>query len=107
MSMRCRATPQNNAKQQQKKVMKLFYMHSVSALSKEGEDNEGRKIDVSRKETVFKSLVMFKVRGLLMALTTAQIKYRQKKISVCKERHLDFPCVSATVEISSSVMPMA
>lgn len=104
--MRCRATPQNNAKQQQKKVMKLFYMHSVSALSEEGEDNEGREIDVSRKETVFKSLIVFKVRGLLMPLTTAQIKHRQK-ISVCKERHLDFPCVSATVEISSSVMPMA
>lgn len=72
------------------------------------EDSErDRERDVSRKETVFKSLIMCKVRGLLTPFTTAQIKRRQEKISLCKERHLDFPCMCATVEISSSGMPEA
>lgn len=86
--------------------MKIFYMHSASALSKKVEDSEGRERDVSRKETVSKSLIMCKVRGLLMPFTTAQIKRRQKKLSLCKERHLDFPCVCAAV-IPSSGMPVA
>lgn len=87
--------------------MKIFYMHSASALSKKVEDNEGRERDVSRKETFFKSLIMCKVRGSLMPFTTAQIKRRQKKISLRKDRHLNFPRVCATVEISPSGLPVA
>lgn len=40
-------------------------MHSVCVLSKKVEDNEVRELDVSRKETVFKSLIIFKQAAFL------------------------------------------
>jgi len=55
------------------------------------EDNEGRELDVSRKEKVFKPLTMFKIRSFLMPFTTAQVKYRQKKISLHKRDIWIFP----------------
>lgn len=43
-------------------------MHSISALSKKVEDDECRELVVSRKETLFESLIMFKNKKLPHAL---------------------------------------
>lgn len=41
--------------------MKIFGIHSVCALSRKAEDEEGIKEEAKRKETVFKSIIMFKI----------------------------------------------
>lgn len=74
-----------NNKEKKRKKKKIFYMHSVSALSKKVEDNESRELDVSRKETAFNSLIMFRIRNFLMPFTMAQIICSQKKVSPHKK----------------------
>lgn len=66
-------------------------MHSVSALSKKVEDDEGRESDMSRKETVLKSLIMFKIRSFLIPFTMAQVKWRREKVSLHKRDIWIFP----------------
>lgn len=52
-------TPKNKSLTTTK--MKIFGIHSVCALSRKAEDEEGIKEEAKRKETVFKSVIMFKI----------------------------------------------
>lgn len=41
--------------------MKIFGIHSVRALSRKAEDEEGIKSGGKQKKPVFKSIIMFKI----------------------------------------------